>query len=177
MVNSFFKIRLYITGIVTIAIGSLLLWNHFHGGIPSHHLLARKNLPEISNAWGGLLLPLLTWFLLYRIPKRIGSNADKDMKINVLYGFLAALFFGILLSTSFTLGFKMESKMLMSVFVIALFFPIYRAEYLLGFVLGMTFTFGGVLPILIGSILVLISAILYLYVRRAILYIAKLVSK
>ena len=173
MLDFTFKTRLYLTGSVTIAIWSLLLWNHFHGGIPSHHILARKDLPEISNAWGGLLLPLLTWFLLYRIQKRIGSNADKTLKINVLYGFLAALFFGILLSTSFTLGFKMESKMLMSVFVIALFFPIYRAEYLLGFVLGMTFTFGAVLPTLIGSILVLISAILYLYVRRGILFFVK----
>ncbi len=28
----FFKTRLYFTGIVTIAIGSLLAWNHYHGG-------------------------------------------------------------------------------------------------------------------------------------------------
>lgn len=161
------KTRLYLTGSVTIAIWSLLLWNHFHGGIPSHHLLARKDLPEFSNAWGGLLLPLLTWFLLYRIQKR----AEKNDKTKILYAFLSALTFGILLATSFTLGFKIEKYMLMSVFPLALLLPIYRSEYLLGFVLGMTFTFGGVLPILIGSILILISAVLYLLVRRGILYV------
>ena len=167
------KTRLYVTSIVTILIWSLLAWNHYHGGVPSHHILARKDLPEISNWWGGLLLPLLTWFLLYRVKKRINSNGDKILKVNVLYEFLAALFFGMLLSTSFTFGFQIEDKMLMSVFLIALFFPIYRAEYLLGFVLGMTFTFGAVLPTLIGSVLALISAVLYVYVRRVILYLVK----
>ena len=163
-----FKTRLYLTGSVAIAIWSLLLWNHFHGGIPSHHLLARKDLPEFSNAWGGLLLPLLTWFLLYRIKIRAEKN---DSKTKIIYGFLGALAFGILLSTSFTLGFKIEQYMLMSVFPLALLLPIYRSEYLLGFVLGMTFTFGGVLPTVIGSILILISAVLYLLVRRGILYV------
>ena len=178
MLDFSLKTRIYLTGIVALAIWSLLAWNHYHGGVPSHHILARKDLPEISNWWGGLLLPLLTWFLLYRIQKRIGFNDYKTLKINVLHGFLAALFFGILLCTSFTLGFKIESKMLMSVFIIALFFPIYRAEYLLGFVLGMTFTFGAVLPTLIGSVLILISAVLYLFVRRGILYLVeKLVGK
>ena len=166
--------RLYLTGIVTIAIGSLLLWNHFHGGIPSHHILARKDLPEISNAWGGILLPLLTWFLLYRIQKR----TEKNDKTKILYAFLSALAFGILLATSFTLGFQIEQYMLMSVFPLALLLPIYRSEYLLGFVLGMTFTFGTVLPTLIGSILILISAVLYLFIRRGILFLfGKLVGK
>ena len=175
MLDFSFKNRLYLTGIVALAIWSLLAWNHFHGGIPSHHLLARKDLPEISNAWGGLLLPLLTWFLLYCIQKRAEDN---DTKTKILYGFLGALAFGILLSASFTLGFKMEKYMLLSVFPLALLLPIYRSEYLLGFVLGMTFTFGAVLPTLIGSILVLISAVLYLFVRRGFLFLVeKLVGK
>ena len=163
-----FKTRLYLTGSVTIAIWSLLLWNHFHGGIPSHHILARRDLPEISNVWGGLLLPLLTWFLLYRIKIRTEKT---DSKAKIFYGFLSALAFGILLATSFTLGFKIEKYMLLSVSPLALLLPIYRSEYLLGFVLGMTFTFGGVLPTVIGSILILISAVLYLLVRRGILYV------
>ena len=176
------KLRLYFTGLVTLAIWSLLAWNHFHGGVPSHHILARKDLPEISNWWGGLLLPLLTWFLLYRIHKRESINNsiklnDTPFSLNVMYGFVAAVFFGVLLSTLFTFGSPLTSYILLSVFPLAMFFPIYRAEYLLGFVIGMSFTFGAVLPTAIGSILALFSAVLYLYIRPAIIYtVSKFVS-
>ena len=172
----FFKTRLYFTGIVTIAICSLLAWNHYHGGVPSHHILAREDLPAISNWWGGLLLPLLTWFLLYRIQKRIIHNNDEKSQvskfsINMLYGFAGALFFGTLLSAFFTFGYSdVPGYMLKGLFLLALFFPIYRAECILGFVIGMTFTFGAVLPTVVGSILALIGVVLYLCVRPAILY-------
>ncbi len=171
----FFKTRLYFTGIITIAIWSLLLWSHFNGGVPSHHILAREDLPEISNWWGGLLVPLLSWFLLYRIQKRISKNPEvSNFPASVLYGFLGALTFGILLSIFFTLGDSdMPAYMMQGVFILALFLPIYRSEYLLGFVIGMTFTFGAVLPTGIGSILILISAVLYLLVRPAIIFVVR----
>jgi hypothetical protein len=167
----FFKTRLYFTGIVTIAIWSLLAWNYFHGGVPSHHILDNEDLPAISNWWGGLLLPLLTWFLLYRIQKRLIRNNDEQSKtsrfsINILYGFIGALLFGMLLSAFFTFGYSdIPGYMLLGLLLLALFFPIYRAECILGFVIGMTFTFGAVLPTAVGSLLALISAVLYLYVR------------
>ena len=177
MNNAYFRTRLYFTGIVTIAIWSLLTWNHYHGGVPSHHILADENLPEISNWWGGVLLPLLTWFLLYRIEKRIidknesVSQAPK-LSIYVIYGFTVALLFGIVLSAFFTFGnTEMPGYMLLGLLLLALFLPIYRAECLLGFVIGMTFTFGAVLPTGVGSILVLTGVLLYLYVRRAILFV------
>ena len=174
----FFKTRLYFTAIVTIAIWSLLVWGHFHGGVPSHHIMARADLPEISNWWGGILLPLLTWFLLYRIYKRVSNNKDKKSEgltfsINILYRFIGGLFFGILLSTFFTFGYSdVLGYMLNSLFLLALFFPIYRAECMLGFVIGMTFTFGAVIPTVAGSIFALIGIVLYLFVRPAILYMA-----
>jgi hypothetical protein len=167
----FFKTRLYFTGIITIAIWSLLSWNHFHGGVPSHHILDNENLPAISNWWGGLLLPLLTWFLLYRIQKRLIHENDEQSKkskssITILYGFIGALLFGILLSAFFTFGYSdIPGYMLLGLLLLALCFPVYRAECILGFVIGMTFTFGAVLPTAVGSLLALISAVLYLYVR------------
>ena len=173
----FFKTRLYITGIVTIGIWSLLAWSYYHGGVPSHHILHREDLPAISNWWGGFLLPLLTWFLLYRIQKRLirdnVENSKPSMRLeNVLYGFIGALFFGILLSVFFTFGYSdISGYFLIGLLLIALFFPIYRAECLLGFVIGMTFTFGVVLPTAVGSLLALIGAVLYLYVRPGILYV------
>jgi hypothetical protein len=82
------------------------------------------------------------------------------------------LLFGIVLSTFFTLGNKdIPFYMMMSLFAAALFFPIYRADCFLGFVIGMTFTFGGVLPIGIGTILALIGAVLFLLIRPAILWV------
>lgn len=174
----FFKARLYFTGIVTIAIWSLLAWDHYHSGVPSHHILANKDLPEISNWWGGLLIPFLTWFLLYRIQKRIIHYNQEDSETSkhlqhTLYRFVGALLFGILLSVFFTFGNSdMSGYMVLSLFPLALFVPIYRAECLLGFVIGMTFTFGGVLPTGIGSIFASVGAILYLFVRRGILYLA-----
>ena len=175
--NTFFRVCLYFTGILTIFIWSLLTWNHFHGGVPSHHVFAREDLPEISNWWGGLLIPLLSWFLLYRIQKRLIHNSDKNPKVfnlpvSVIYGFLSTLIFGILLSVFFTLGYSdIPVYMLLGVFVLALVFPIYRSECLLGFVIGMTYTFGAVLPTGIGSILVLIGAVLHLFVRPLILFV------
>ena len=137
--------------------------------------MARKDLPAVSNWWGAIVLPLLTWFLLYRIQKRIQlNNAEKTkLPLNIVYRFAAALLFGILLSTFFILGYAdIPGYMMMGLFILALFFPVYRAECLLGFVIGMTYAIGAILPTIAGSLLVVISAVLYLYVRPALLYIA-----
>lgn len=168
--------RLYVTGIVTVCIWTLLLWNHFHGGVPRHHILANEDLPSFSNWWGGLLLPLLTRCLLYRIQMRISRQSKEDTVTSeifkkVLTGFACALLFGILLSTFFTPGYAdLCGSLMLALLPLGLFAPIYRAECLLGFVLGMTYTFGAVLPIGIGSILVLLGVVLYLFVRAALLY-------
>ena len=177
-VKEFNRTQLYITAIVTIAIWSLLIWDYFHGGVPSHHLLQQEDLPGFSNWWGGILIPLLTWFLLYRIQKRNGANSEGFLfSKNVRYAFIGALFFGILLSVFFTLGnTEMPFYMIIALFFTALFLPIYRAEYFLGFVIGMTFTFGGVLPLIIISIFSLIGAVLFLIVRPGILFIASKIA-
>lgn len=171
----FFKTRLYFTGIVTIAIWALLAWNYSHGGVPSHHILDNEDLPVISNWWGGFLLPLLTWFLLYRIQKRLIHKNNEQSKtskpsISILYGFIGALLFGMLLSAFFTFGYPdICGYMVLGLLLLALFFPLYRAECILGFVIGMTYTFGAVLPTAVGSLLALLGAVLYLYVRPLIL--------
>ena len=176
--KQFFKLRLYFTAIVTLAMWSFLAWDHYHGGVPAHHILAKKEMPAISNWWGGILLPALTWFLLYRIQKRTDANNNQNgegpihLKI-ILYQFAGALLFGMVLSVFFSLGnTDIPGYMILAIFPLALFYPMYRSECLLGFVIGMTFTFGGVLPIAIGSILLLVCAAIYLVIRPAILYIS-----
>jgi hypothetical protein len=167
--KAFFKTQLYLTVTVTFAVWTVLGWGYYHGGVPSHHILAKKDLPAISNYWGGILLPLLTWFLLYRIQKRIirqssGNTESSRYPKQIVFAFAGALLFSILLSIFFTLGYPtIPGYMILGLFPLALFLPIYRAECLLGFVIGMAFTFGAVLPTGVGSILTLLCAVLYLF--------------
>jgi len=171
------KIGWFFTLIVTFFIWTFLLWDHYHGGVPSHHILANKDMPAISNWWGGLLLPILTWFLLYRIQIRIISQSKKNPETSVytkciLYRFSASLLFGIFLSAFFTFGYAdFSGYLVMALFPLAILVPIYRAECLLGFVIAMTFTFGTILPMLIGSLFVLMGAFIYLVLRPGIVYV------
>ncbi|GLQ98233.1 hypothetical protein [Dyella mobilis] len=161
--------RRYVRGVSTAAVAAaflmLLLWQRAHGGVPSHHLFDRADLPAFSNWWGGLLLPLMTWFLIGRTQKRIALQGEGARRY-ALFGFAAAVLFGVLLSVFFTLDIEAVSNgMFESLFLLALFLPIYRAECLLGLVLGMAYTFGGVLPSIIGSVMALITMVIYCYVR------------
>jgi hypothetical protein len=162
------------TAVVAVAFWMLLIWQHYHGGVPSHHLFDRTDMPAFSNWWGGLLLPLMTWFLIGRVQQRVASQGDASKRY-ALIGFASALLFGVLLSVFFTLGDdQVSSSMFESLFLIALFLPIYRAEYLLGLVLGMAYTFGGVLPSIVGSVAAIILMVIYRYIRTALLYIGSL---
>ena len=102
--------RILFTAIVTLLSWVHLAWDYFHGGIPTHYLLHRKDLPGISNWWGGIVIPLLTWFLLYRIKRRVYDkdiNEASNTPNHVIYGFFGALLFGILLSFFFATGILM----------------------------------------------------------------------
>jgi hypothetical protein len=174
--KNFITLKRYFIAITAMAIWSLLAWSHYHGGVPSHHILANKELPSISNGWGAVLLPLLTWFLLYRIQKRAFHKQERHapaskILLNGLYGWTGALLFGMLLSAFFTFGYAdVCGYMIVGLIFLACFFPIYRAECLLGFVMGMTFTFGAVLPTGVGIILGLMGLVLYLSIRAVIHY-------
>lgn len=171
------KNRILFTAIVTLLIWMHLAWDYFHDGVPTHYLLHRQDLPGISNWWGGIAIPLLTWFLLYRIKKRHyhkDANGDPKSINKVLYGFIGALLFGILVSFFFTIGSEVPGYMMIGLFILSFFIPLYRAEHILGFVLGMAYTFGGILPIIFGGIFSLIFSIDYLIIRSFILY---LISK
>lgn len=179
-----YNYRLLFTAIITIAIWSLLLWDHYHGGVSSHHLLHRKDLPSISNWWSGLLLPLISWFLLYRIQKRVFPNKAGGTELNkilkaLLFGFIAALCHGALLSILFTYDVSSIPRyLLFGILVVALFYPVYYSECVLGFILGMTVTFGVFIPTVVAAIFSLLSLVIYRFVRPAILFLcSKLTSK
>lgn len=155
--------RLYATLAVTLGIWALLAWEHFTTGVASHHLLHNPDLPAISNAWGGVVLPALTWFLLGRAEGRP----------NALYGLAGGVVFGGLIAVFFTLGFEPGmNALVMSLPVLALLVPIYRAECVLGFVLAMTLVFGAVLPTLFATVVAAGAAVLYHLVRRPVVHLA-----
>jgi hypothetical protein len=170
------------TSIVTFLILGLLIWQHFHGGVPSHHILQQKDLPEISNWWGALLLPALTWILWGRIEKRLniqGSStqlANQNTKIIGLL--LLGLILGVSIAVSFTYDYNFFLDNVLYVFlVLGLFLPLYYAEFILGFILGMTYTFGAVLPTIFILIIAGFGFLLYRLLRPLILKAAKVFGK
>ena len=175
--------KIIITSIVTILIFGLLFWEHFHGGVPGHHILQQKDLPAISNWWGGLLLPALTWILLGRIEKRRKKQDSlnqqaKNQNITIIRLFLLGLILGILIAVSFTNGYKLFLDNVPYVFlVLSLAFPIYYAEFILGFILGMTYTFGAILPTLFILIIAALGFLIYKFIRPLILRVAKTFAK
>lgn len=166
------KIRIQITALITILIWAHLLWDHFHGGVPTHYLLQSEDLPGISNWWGGLTLPLITFLLLFWMHKNLlkaaGEDTPKSRKL-LFIRFFRALVFGILLSVFFTLGSQAPGYMMLVAIVLSLFMPLYLPEYLLGFILGMSYTFGANLPILVAFILMLVFLITYKLIRSGVL--------
>jgi hypothetical protein len=141
-------------------------WEHLHGGVAAHHLLDRADLPAISNWWGLLLIPALTWFLVGRIQRRTSMHARSFAREHlvppaVLAGFLGALAWGAALALAFMMKFEGVQYIFLGLFAISVFVPTYRAEYVLGFVLGMTFTFGAVLPTIVALVIASFSRMLH----------------
>lgn len=164
------NLRLYLVAFASLWEVAHLVWEQLNGGIKSHHFLAMKEMPAISNGWGLLLLPILAWLLAGSIQKRIdfqanGKVSKSRMLASIVVGGVASLIYGMLLSFFFTIGNEIiPSYLFFGMLLLALILPIFRAEYLLGFILGMSFTFGAVLPTLIGSIVATLSALAHLII-------------
>ncbi len=173
--QTFIKMKALIVGIVTFSIFGFLFWEHFHGGVASHHILQQQNLPSISNWWSGLLLPMLTWFLLGRIEKRLNKNNSHTLQTNssigkVLWIFLTGLVFAVLLSISFTYEYKpFLDNVPYIIIILSFIIPLYYSEFILGFILGMTYTFGAILPTAFILIMAVIGLVAYRFIRPLIL--------
>ena len=149
-----------------IALASLLFaaahltYEHFSGGVQSHHLLARSDLPAFSNWLGSVILPILGWLLGVRVRNHLASSTRTGRSVVIWVGFFGALFYGAALAASFELdASSISSGLFLALFLLAVVLPIYRAECALGFVVGMTFTFGAVLPSIIATVFAAISVV------------------
>ncbi|MBC3540319.1 hypothetical protein ACFSC6_02825 [Rufibacter sediminis] len=165
------KRKVLLTGIITLFVFSFLLWDHVHGGVPSHHILNQKELPAISNWWNVLFLPILSWMLLGRIEKRLAKQAQssrtpKNQPSSIVVLFTTGLSFAILISLSFVNDYKpVLDNVMYALLGVSLIIPIFYAEFILGFVLGMTFTFGAILPTVFILVLASLGFIIYRFVR------------
>ncbi len=156
--------RTNVTMSIAMVMALLLAWQHVNGGVPAHHLLADPGLPALSNWWGLLSLPLLAWFLLGRIERRRQADPAATARMTLAFG--GALLYGAALAALFTAGHaSVTDNMALAIFVLALFLPVYRAEYVLGFVLGMTWSFGAILPTIAAAIFAGAGAAIHLGVR------------
>jgi len=158
------NLRIGSTAVVTLLVGGHIAWDYFHGGIPTHYLLHDDNLPGIPNWLGGIMLPFFTWFLLYRIHKRIdeaGRAVASESLRNVIIRFFLAMGIAISISIFFTFEIDVIDYIMLAIFVLAFVFPLYKSEYLLGWVIGSAFTFGAIIPIAFGSIFALVFFMVY----------------
>lgn len=155
--RQFARIGVAIVVVATLAIWSLLGWQALHGGVPAHHILHRADMPAISNWWGALLIPILTWFLIRRMKPRAMTRPKL-----VLASFAAGALVGTAQAVTFFTGHEaITSNIVLALFPLALFVPIYRAECVLGFVLAMTVPFGAVLPTAFTAVMSVAGLVLY----------------
>jgi hypothetical protein len=174
--------KILTTVTITILILGLLIWQHFHGGVPSHHILQQEDLPEISNWWGALLLPVLTWILWGRIEKRLNKQGSSTQLANqntkIIGLLLLGLILGLSIAVSFTYDYNFFLDNVLYVFlVLGFFLPLYYAEFILGFILGMTYTFGAVLPTVFILIIAGFGFLLYRLLRPLVLKATKVFGK
>lgn len=156
-------LRLLFAGIALLAIGAQLGWEALHGGIVTHHLLQRDDMPGMSNAWGLLILPALAAWTVGRLPPR--PRVARDW-LPLLIGFGVPLLLGAALSVSFVFGATaLSMAILLAMLVLAVLLPADRRECVSGLVLGQCLTFGPVLPLLFGAIFAGISWLLHRCVR------------
>lgn len=141
-----------------------LLWEYTHGGVQSHHVLARPDLPGASNWWGLIILPFFGWLASRKATR--GAALNEGAATRSVSRFLGALLVGLVLSLSFAAGFEsVATATFLASLAVGLFLPIYRAEYIFGFVLGMTFVLGTVLPTIAALVGVGISSIAHFIIR------------
>lgn len=164
----------YGVGLAVLATALHLGWELTHGGVRSHHFLDNPDLPAISNWWGLLILPALGWFASRGVTGR--ARNGEGAVTRAMVGFAGAALVGIALSTAFTAGYEsVSSGLFYAALASGLVLPTYRAEYVFGFVLAMTFAFGSVLPLVAASVAAALSAAAHFVVRPVFVWLLRTV--
>jgi hypothetical protein len=142
------RLRWFAPLAVALLVGAHLAWEFTHGGIARHHFLAQADMPAISNAWGLFALPLLAWLTVF-----FAQRNQRDVR-GVLTRIAAGALIGALIAVLFSAKIHAPLPlMLLAAFSLAACFAGDRLESLLGFSLAMMITFGGILPLVIGGVI------------------------
>jgi Ca2+/Na+ antiporter len=89
--------------------------------------------------------------------------------LGVALAFVGSLLLGVALSVAFTTGHaSLSSYLFLAAFACGIPLRTYRLEYVFGFVVGMAFAFGAVLPTLAASVAALTSLAFHQLVRPAV---------
>ncbi|MBZ9731730.1 hypothetical protein LB467_18785, partial [Salegentibacter sp. JZCK2] len=92
--------------------------------------------------------------------------------------FIIGLFCAILIAISFTYKYTLFiDNVIYLLLILSLLIPIYYSEFILGFILGMTYTFGAILPTVFILIFAAIGFIIYRFIRPVILKLPKITGK
>jgi len=153
--------RIIITLIITLLVWGHVIWDYFHGGIPVHYLFMDENMPPMPDWLGAIILPFYSWVALGQIHKRVDAPEPKDSYLTVFLRFLLALGVALTIAICFENGIEIPGYVLLSIFVFAFFFPLYRAEFVMGWVLGLSYTFGAIIPMLFGLVFAGLFFVLY----------------
>ena len=156
----------YVVALAALFAMAMLAWEYTHGGVVSHHFLDRRDMPSVSNWWSLAVLPLLGWLAAWSARRR--TTVDAGALPKAFAGALGALLVGVVMSVAFITGHQqVTGDLFFAALVSGVVWPTYRAEYVFGFVFGMTFVFGAVLPTFVALLGVAISAIFKLLVQPA----------
>ena len=148
---------------------ALLAYEHFNGGVQSNYLLDRPDLPFISNWYGLIVLPLLGWLLGIRLRNHTTSSSRPGLPKSIWAGLVCSLLYGAALATSCELApYTITSGLLLGLLLLSAVLPVYRIECIFGFVVGMTFTFGAVLPALVAVVFAAVSVMAH-FIFRAVM--------
>lgn len=153
---------------------ALLAWEATHGGVPSHHFLDRRDMPTVSNWWMLVVLPVLGWLASRSVLRR--APVDPKGLAKASAAVVGALLVGVALSVAFVTTHgqgEASSYIFLAAILSGLVLPTYRAEYVFGFVLGMAFTFGAVLPTLAALFAAALSAIFHLLIWPAFAWVVR----
>jgi len=121
---------------------------------------------------------VVTWIFSGRVAKRLNAHSAnaalyKKEQTHTIVRFVLGLLMGILLAVSFSRGYQLFlDNVPWILLALGLLIPIFYAEFMLGFILGMTYTFGGVLPTVFIFIIAAVGFLLYKFIRPLFLKVA-----
>ncbi|TVR76334.1 MAG: hypothetical protein EA409_13650 [Saprospirales bacterium] len=82
----------------------------------------------------------------------------------------------VLIAVSFVNGYQLFiDHVLYGILILSLFIPIFYSEFILGFVLGMTLTFGAILPTIFILAMAVPGLVIYRFIRPFIIRLAGLI--